>query len=100
MPQHGLPAVVNAMFTPARDRRPRAERLRCHRGEMELAMAERCSLLEARRLLAERAAQARWQALDSNLTARRLTRESARRVGTSTDPPAEENQPPRWMLFD
>ena len=83
-----------------RDRRPRAERLRSHRGELELAMTERCSLLEARRLLAEREAQARWQAMDRNLTARRLTRESARRVVTSTDPPDEDHQPARWMLFD
>lgn len=97
--------MVNAAFTShgtgiRRDRRARAERLRTHRQEMDVALSQGCSLLEARRLLAEREADARWQATDARLNARRLTRESARRAGTSPDPPAEEHQPPRWMMFD
>lgn len=86
--------------TTRRDRRPRAERLRCHRQQMDVALAEGCSLLEAQRLLAERAAQARWQAIETRLNARQLTRQSARKISTNLDPPAEPHQPARWMLFD
>lgn len=85
---------------PGRDRRPRAQRLREHRQEMQLAMAEGCSLTEARARMVDRAADARWKAVDQRIEARRMERESSRRAPASTDPPSEEHQPPRWMLFD
>lgn len=92
--------MVTPAVTPSRDRRPRAQRLRDHREEMQLAMAEHCTLTEARARMVDRNADARWQAVDQRLEARRMERESSRRHPASTDPPSEEPQPPRWMLFD
>jgi len=92
--------VVTASFTRTRDRRPRAERLRDHRTEMQVAMAEGCTLTEARARLVDRDADARWSAVDQRLEARRIQRESARRPPATADPPVEDHQPPRWMLFD
>lgn len=92
--------MVGAPFTGGRDRRPRAERLRDHRSEMQLAIAEGCSLAEARARLVDREADARWQAVDQRLEARRITRESSRRHPATADPPSEEQHPPRWMLAD
>ena len=76
----------------SRDRRRRADRLREHRREMELALSERCSLLEARQRLAQREADQRWQQTDARLSARERARQFARNP--------EPAEPPRWMLFD
>lgn len=79
-----------------RDRRPRAEQLRAHLAEMELARTEGCSVLEARSRIATRAADARWQATDAHRAAR------ARAHARQNDSPeqSEPVQPPPWMLFD
>lgn len=74
------------------DRRPRAERLRTHRIEMDLARAEGCTLAEARLRLATRAAEARWQATDARITARQRARALSRAAGPSAPPP--------WMMAD
>lgn len=63
-------------------------------------MAEGCSLTEARARMVDRAADARWKAVDKRLEARRIERESSHRAPASTDPPDEPIQPARWMLFD
>ena len=77
------------------DKRRRADRLRIHRAEMELAHAEGCTLLEARQRLAQRRDDARWQSTETRLSARQRARAMAR------DPShPEPAQPPRWMLFD
>lgn len=76
----------------AKDRRTRAEHLRAHRREMEVAHAEGCNLLEARRRMAQRDHDRRWQSTEARLEARRRARAMAR-----NPQPAE---PPRWMLAD
>lgn len=75
-----------------RDRRLRAQRLRDHRREMELAHAEDCTLLEARQRLAQREADSRWSQTEARLSARQRARQIARNP--------EPAEPPRWMLFD
>ena len=54
----------------ARDRLPRADQLRAHRQELELARAEGCTVLVARERIEQRKARQHWEATHARLQAK------------------------------
>lgn len=55
---------------PSKPRPSLADRLRAHREEMELAMERRCSLTEARELIAQPKARKHWEETHARLQAK------------------------------
>lgn len=53
-----------------RERQSLAKRMRAHRAELELARAKGITVLEARRLIEQRAARQHWQQTNARLAAK------------------------------